>query len=324
MRAAVVTSTGGPGVIEVTETSRPSPGPDEALVEVAAAGVNFIDTYHRTGLYPIRTPFVLGLEGAGRVVEVGADVDPSLLGSRVAWSAVPGSYAEAVTAPADRLVPVPDGVPDQMAAAVMLQGLTAHYLVNDTFSLGAGHRCLIHAAAGGVGSLLVQMAKAKGAEVFATAGGRDKVAIAARLGADHVIDYLERPFKDAVEEIAGRKPLDVVYDGVGAATFDDGLDLLAPRGLMVAFGNASGPVPPLDILRLSRGGSLYVTRPTLGTHTATPGALGRRAAELFDAIRSGALEVLIGERFPLGEAAAAHAALEARGTVGKVLLLPTG
>lgn len=300
----------------------PSPAPGEAVVAVSAAGVNFIDTYHRTGLYPMEVPFVPGLEGSGRVVAVGDGTDTSLMGSRVAWASALGSYAELVAVPADRLVPVPDAVADAVAAAAMLQGLTAHYLVNDTFPLAEGHRCLIHAAAGGVGGLLVQLAKAKGAEVFATAGGPDKVALAREAGADHAIDYRDGSFREAVEAIAGPRPLDVVYDGVGAATFDDGLDLLAPRGLMVAFGNASGPVPPLDILRLSRGGSLYVTRPTLGTHTATPQALRARAAGLFAAITDGTLDIRIGERFPLDEARAAHEALEGRRTVGKVLITP--
>jgi len=322
VRAAVVTALGGPDVIEAADLPEPSPAAGEALVEVAAAGVNFIDTYHRTGLYPMEVPFVPGLEGSGRVVAVGDGVDASLVGSRVAWASALGSYAEMVTAPADRLVPVPDGVGDAAAAAVMLQGLTAHYLVNDTFPLAAGHRCLIHAAAGGVGGLLVQLAKAKGAEVFATAGGPGKVALAAEAGADHAIDYRAGSFRAAIEEIAGPRPLHVVYDGVGAATFDDGLDLLAPRGLMVAFGNASGPPAPLDILRLSRGGSLYVTRPTLGTYTATPEVLRARAADLFAAIAAGTLAVRIGERFPLDEASAAHEALEGRRTVGKVLIEP--
>ena len=322
MRAAVVTALGGPEVIEVGDRPDPTVAPGRAVVEVAAAGVNFIDTYHRSGLYPVDVPFVLGLEGSGRVVGVGGGVDDDLVGARVAWCSVPGSYAEAVAAPVDALVRVPDAVPDDVAAAVMLQGLTAHYLVSDTFPLAEGHRCLVHAAAGGVGSLLVQLAKAKGAEVFATAGGPDKVALAAGFGADHVIDYRARSFKEAIEEIGGPRPLDVVYDGVGAATFDDGLDLLAPRGLMVAFGNASGPVAPLDILRLSRGGSLYVTRPTLGTHTATPEALRARAADLFRSITAGSLRVTIGKQFPLERARDAHAALEGRQTVGKVLIAP--
>jgi NADPH2:quinone reductase len=219
-------------------------------------------------------------------------------------------------------VKVPDGVTTEVAAAVMLQGITAHYLAVDTFPLHEGDRCLIHAAAGGVGQLLVQVAKRKGAQVFATAGGAEKVEVARQAGADHVIDYRETDFKEAVEEIAGPHAVDVVYDGVGAATFDGGLELLRPRGMMVAFGNASGPPAPLDVLRLSRGGSLFLTRPTMGHYIASREELTGRTDDLFEWIAAGELDVRIGARFPLDQAADAHRALEGRQTTGKVLLIP--
>lgn len=320
MHAIVVTKTGGPEVLTWSEHPDPHAGPNEVLVRVEFAGVNFIDTYHRTGLYALNLPFVPGLEGAGTVVDVGTgNVDLSH-GDRVAWTGNLGSYAELLSAPADKFVPVPDGVPTDIAAAVMLQGLTAHYLVNDTYPVGRTDRVLIHAGAGGVGRLLIQMAKAKGAEVFATVGSAEKAEIAREAGADHVIEYRREQFKAVVERIAGPNNIDVVYDGVGAATFDDGLDLLRLRGTMVAFGNASGPVTPVDPLRLSQGGSLYLTRPTLGHHTADAATLRRRTGDLFDAIGDGSLDIMIGDRFPLADAAGAHRALEGRSTTGKVIL----
>lgn len=320
VRAIVVEHTGGPDVLGMQEVSTPEPGPGQAAVRVSYAGVNFVDTYHRTGLYPLDVPFTPGREGSGEVTAVGDGVAPDLLGSRVAWADAIGSYAEVVVAPVDRLVPLPDEVPHDIGAAVLLQGLTAHYLANDAHPLQQGERCLIHAGAGGVGRLLIQMAKAKGAEVLATVGGADKVAVASSAGADHVIDYGEVDFGQAVEAITGERSVDVVYDGVGASTFERGLDLLRPRGLMVAFGNASGPAPPLDVLRLARAGSLYVTRPILDHYIPDRAALLRRAAAVFDAIAAGDLGVLIGARLRWDAASTAHRLLEGRETTGKVLL----
>ncbi len=320
MHAIRVPETGTADILEHAELDAPEPGPGELLVEVSHAGVNFIDTYIRTGLYPVDLPVTLGQEGAGRVAAVGEDVDDFAPGTRVAWTDVLGSYAEMTVVPAGRAVPLPDDLSEELAAAVMLQGLTAHYLAHDTFPLAPGERCLVHAGAGGVGRLLIQMAKTIGAEVFATVGTTEKAAIARSAGADHVIVYTEESFREAVEKIAGPRPLQVVYDGVGRATFDDGLELLAPCGLMVAFGNASGAVAPVDPLRLSRGGSLYLTRPTLGTHVATTEALRGRSDAVFSAVSSGRLDVHIGARFPLVQAADAHRALEGRATTGKVLI----
>ncbi|MGH9117877.1 MAG: quinone oxidoreductase family protein [Acidimicrobiales bacterium] len=322
MQAVHVTRNGGPEVLELVEAPDPTPGPTDLLVRVAAAGLNYIDTYHRGGLYPIDTPFVPGMEGAGTVESVGAGVTRFRPGDRVAWADVLGSDAELAVVPERRAVAVPDDLGLDSAAAAILQGITAHYLAIDTYPLGAGDRCLIHAAAGGVGQLLVQMAKRQGAEVFATAGGPEKVELARRAGADHVIDYRAEDFKDAVERLAGPKPLVVVYDGVGAATFDRGLELLRPRGLMVAFGNASGPPPPLNILRLSQLGALYVTRPTMGFYIATTEELERRTGDLFAWMSAGVLTVNVGARYALADTADAHRALEGRRTTGKVLLIP--
>lgn len=323
MRAIQIEETGGPEVLRWVEVADPAPASGEVLVELAAAGLNFIDTYHRSGLYDVELPYVLGLEGAGTVVDVGDGVDDVAVGDRVAWATAPGSYAQRVVVPADQLLAVPDGVAWDVAAAVPLQGMTAHYLAVDTHPLGPGDRCLVHAAAGGVGGLLVQIAGLRGAEVFATAGGEQKVAEAARLGADHVIDYRAVDFADAVRDLTGeQRPLDVVYDGVGAATFADGLALLRPRGTMVTFGNASGPVEPLAPLVLSQHGSLFLTRPTLFDHVATREEVAARAGDLFGWIEDGELEVRIGRSLPLADAADAHRALEARDTTGKLVLLP--
>lgn len=320
MHAIVVEETGTPDVLKWSDVPEPVAGASELVVRVAYAGVNYIDTYQRTGLYPVEVPFTPGLEGCGEVVVVGEDVEDLSPGQRVAWTDVSGSYAELATVPAGRAIAVPDELASDVATAAMLQGLTAHYLVNDTYPLISGDRCLIHAGAGGVGRLLIQMAKTIGAEVFATVGSEEKARVAQATGADHVINYEEDDFREAIEAIAGPRPLDVVYDGVGATTFDRGLDLLRPTGLMVTFGNASGPVPPFDLLKLSGGGSLYVTRPTLRTHIADTDALKRRSGLVFSAISSGDLDVSIGTLFPLSEAADAHRALEGRTTTAKVLL----
>ena len=321
MKTINIRRTGGSEVLEVRDAPLAHPGSSDVVVDVAAAGVNFIDTYHRSGLYPVELPFVLGQEGAGTVSIAGED-SGFAVGDRVAWCGVGGSYAEQIVIAGDRLVQVPDDVSLETAAAAMLQGLTAYYLVNDTFPLASGDLCLIHAGAGGVGRLLTQLAKAKGATVFATVGSDEKAEIARASGADHVINYSTDDFGTAVAEIAGPHAISVVYDGVGAATFDKGLDLLRPRGMMVTFGNASGPPDPVDPLRLSRGGSLFLTRPSLFHYIATRDEFEQKSAALFGLISDGTLDVLIGERFALEDAKDAHDALEGRGTVGKVILVP--
>ncbi len=321
MRAIVVNQTGGPEVLEWTEVADPTPSPGQVVVELAAAGLNYIDTYHRTGLYPLSLPFTPGLEGAGTVTAVGDDVALAV-GDRVAWTGQLGSYAEQVVLDADRAVPVPEGVDSDVAAAVMLQGLTAHYLAFSTYALQPGDRCLIHAGAGGVGLLLIQIAKKAGAQVFTTVSTDEKAALAAGAGADHVINYRDTSFKDEVERIAGPESLAVVYDGVGATTFDDGLALLRPRGLMALFGQSSGKVPPFDLTRLGAPRSLYVTRPSLFSYVATREELLSRSADVLGWVAEGSLDVRIGQRVPLGQAAEAHRALEARATTGKTLLIP--
>ena len=322
MRAVQVTQTGGPEVLDAVELPDPTPGPGELLVSVSAAGVNFLDVYRRSGLYPVPLPSIPGSEIAGTVRAVGSGVVDFSVGDRVACSDADGGYAELLAVRSERAVPVPDGVTDEQAAAVLLQGLTAHYLVNDTYRLSAGKKCLLHAAAGGVGLLLVQLAKRTGAEVFATVGSAEKAPLPAAAGADHVIVTADRDFVQAVEEIAGPHPLDVVYDGVGRATFTGGLDLLRRRGTMVSFGNASGPVEPLSPLVLSAKGSLYLTRPTLADYTADAAELRARAADVFELVATGALQVRIGARVPLAEAADAHRLLESRRTTGKLILVP--
>lgn len=322
MKAIQMTTTGGPEVLEWTEVPDPSPGPTQVVVDVEAAGLNFIDTYHRTGLYPMDFPLVPGLEGAGTISSMGSDVDHLAVGDRVAWSSGIGSYAERVAVPAAQVVPVPDDVSSDVAAATMLQGLTAHYLAIDTYPLERGSKCLVHAGAGGVGQLLIQIAKMRGAEVFTTVGSPEKAELARGAGADHVILYRDVDFGDAVEEVAGPNGLDVVYDGVGQTVFDRSLELLRPRGMLVQFGNASGAVEPIAPLRLARGGSLFLTRPTLSHYVSTRPELLARAADLFAWIGSGVLHVRIGAEFPMSDAAEAHRALEARKTTGKVLLTP--
>jgi NADPH2:quinone reductase len=322
VRAISVPRTGGPEVLTVVDQPAPEPGPDDLLVRVAAAGVNFTDVYHRTGLYPTPLPFVPGVEGAGTVVRLGADVADFAVGDVVAWCDVAESYAELVRVPSARAVPVPDGVDAEVAAAAVLQGLTAHFLTHDTHPLHAGDRCLIHAAAGGVGRLAVQLAKERGGEVFATVGSTEKAELVRAAGADHVIDYRAEDFGDAVEAIAGPRALDVVYDGVGRATFARGLDLLRSRGTMVTFGNASGPVEPIAPLTLMQKGSLFLTRPKLHDYITRTQELLARAADLFALIAAGRLDVRIGARLPLGEAAEVHRLLESRTTTGKLLLIP--
>lgn len=313
---------GGPDVLEWRELPEPTAGPGHVVVDVAAAGLNYIDTYQRSGLYQVALPYVLGLEGAGTVSEVGEGVD-LVVGDRVAWATCPGSYAERVAVPAAQLMRVPDGTEWAVAATIPLQGMTAHFLATDTFALGPGHRCLIHAGAGGVGLLLVQIAKRLGAEVFTTVGSPDKAELATAAGADHTILYREVDFVEAVRDIAGEeRPLDVVYDGVGQTTFRASLSLIRMRGTMVTFGNASGPVEPISPLELSANGSLFLTRPTLFHHIATPQEIQRRADDLYGWLAEGALQVRVGARVALRDAAEAHRALEGRATTGKVILEP--
>ncbi len=321
MRAIVISETGGPDVMTWTEVSEPAPGPGQVVVAVAAAGLNYIDTYHRTGLYPLPLPFTPGLEGAGKVTAVGDGVEVSV-GDHVAWSNGLGTYAEQVLLDASQVVPVPEGIEMEIAAAVMLQGLTAHYLAHSTYPLQPGDQCLIHAGAGGVGLLLIQMAKKAGAEVFTTVSTDEKAELAAAAGADHVINYREQDFKKEVERIAGPQALAVVYDGVGATTFDDGLELLRTRGTMALFGQSSGVVPPFNLARLGGARSLYVTRPSLFAYVATRDELLSRSHDVLGWVSDGSLDVRIGQRFALADASAAHAAIEGRSTTGKTLLLP--
>jgi NADPH2:quinone reductase len=321
-RAVVVTKPGDGSVLAVQDFDVAPPGPDEVQVQLAAAGVNFIDVYKRQGVYPVSTPFVLGEEGAGTVVALGDGVAGLAVGDRVAWAQAANSMATAVNRVAGGLVSVPDGVDLETAAAAMLQGLTAHYLVNSTYEAKVGDIALVHAAAGGVGQLLVQLLTAKGVTVVATAGTEEKLEIARRLGAAHTINYAKvDDLAAAVRDAAGRG-VDVVYDGVGKATFDASLAAMRPRGMLVLFGGASGQVPPFDLQRLNSGGSLFVTRPTLGHYVATREELEWRAREILGAIADGSLEVEIGGRYPFDEAAAAYDALEGRRTTGKLILVP--
>lgn len=322
MRAIVIARAGGPEVLTMQEVAPPVAGSGEVVVDVAAAGLNFIDTYQRGGLYPMEFPFTPGLEGAGTISSVGDGAGAWSVGDRVAWTSAIGSYAQQVAVPVDRLVAVPNDVDLELAAAVMLQGATAHYLAFDTFPLVTGSTCLVHAGAGGVGLLLTQIAKRIGATVYTTVGTSEKAELSRAAGADHVIDYAAEDFAAAAVRIGGERPFEVIYDGVGRSTFAKGLGLLKRRGLLVAFGNASGPPEPLDVLDLMRNGSVYVTRPTLFDYVATPAELRARAADLFTWIGSGDLDVHIGARFPLAEAADAHRALEGRATTGKVLIMP--
>ncbi|UOZ02582.1 quinone oxidoreductase [Amycolatopsis sp. WQ 127309] len=320
--AVQVTKTGGPEVLEPAEVDVAAPGAGELLVDVAAAGVNYIDTYQRQGIYPMELPFVPGLEGAGTVAEVGPDVDGFAVGDRVAWQGSLGSYAARKLLPAPVAVKVPEGVSLETAAATMLQGVTAHYLVASTFEVKAGHDVLVHAAAGGVGLLLVQLAKARGARVFGTVSTEEKAKLAREAGADEVIRYDRDDFAKAVRDLTGGEGVDVVYDGVGKDTFDASLASLKVRGLLALFGAASGPVPEFDPQRLNSGGSLYLTRPTSVHYVRTREELDWRAKELFDAVLAGDLTVRIGGTYPLADAQRAHEDLQGRRTTGKVLLIP--
>ncbi|HYN65973.1 MAG TPA: quinone oxidoreductase [Ornithinibacter sp.] len=321
--ALVVTRHGGIDVLVVEDRPAPTPGAGEVLVEVAAAGVNFIDVYQREGVYPTPTPFVGGNEGAGTVVATGEGVDGVRPGDRVAWPQSLGSAARYAALPASVLVSVPEGVDLETAAAVMLQGLTAHYLTTSTYAVRRGDVALVHAAAGGVGQLLVQMVRARGGSVVATAGGPVKCETARALGAEHAIDYgAVDDLAGEVRRLTGGRGVDVAYDGVGKDTFDASLASLRPRGMLVLFGAASGQVPPFDIQRLNAAGSLFLTRPSLGHHLATREELRWRAGEVLGAVADGSLHVAVGGRYPLADAASAFADLEGRRTQGKLLLIP--
>jgi len=317
-----VRATGGPEVLSLESAEPADPGPGAVRVRTAAAGVNFVDVYFRMGLYPRPLPFVLGLEGAGTIEAVGEGVAGFAPGDRVAWASAPGSYAEHVIAPARMIIPVPDDIPDEVAAAAMLQGMTAHYLTHGVRETRPGDVALVHAAAGGVGLLLVQMLKAAGATVVGTCSTAEKGALARGAGADHVVRYDEDDFVARTREITDGRGVDVAFDSVGKATFQGSLGSLRPRGLLCLYGQSSGKVEPFDLQRLNDGGSLFVTRPSLLHYTATREELERRAGEVLDAIAEGALDVRIGARFPLADAAEAHRALEGRATTGKVLLVP--
>lgn len=320
MRAIVVRETGGPEVLTLTELDRPAPGRGEARVRVEFAGVNFIDTYHRTGLYEKERPFTPGVEGAGVVEAVGSGVEQVAVGDRVAWVLHPGSYAEAAVVPAWRLVRIPDGVSTETAAALVLQGMTAHYLVNSTYRLGPEDVALVHAAAGGVGLLLVQLAKAAGGTVIGTCSTEEKAERVRNAGADHVIRYTETEFRPEVLRLTGGRGATVVYDGVGRTTFRDSLGSLGPRGMLVLYGQASGPVEPVDPGELARGGSLFLTRPSLAHYALDSAELEWRASDLFTAVAAGELDVRVHEVLPLREASRAHRLLEGRKTSGKLLL----
>lgn len=322
MKAIQIQDFGGPEVLAVRDLPRPAVEAGHVVVKTEAAGVNFIDVYQRTGLYKNPLPFVPGMEGAGVVEAVGEGVEGFAPGDRVAWCMTAGAYAEFTKVPARLLVKVPDAMSLEQAAAALLQGLTSHYLVRSTFPLAAGHTALIHAAAGGVGLLLVQMAKALGAVVIATTSTEEKAALAREAGADHVVLYNTTDFLEAVKEITGGAGVDVVYDSVGVTTFARGLKCLKPRGMMVSFGQSSGPVEPLSPLELAANGSLFLTRPNLAHYMRDRAETEWRARELFASIAEGKLHVRVDSTYSLADAAQAHRALESRATAGKLLIVP--
>jgi NADPH2:quinone reductase len=317
MQAIRIHAPGGPEAMELEEIDVPRPVAGEVLVHVEAAGVNYIDIYDRTGVYAQALPATIGREGGGTVTEVGEGVSEFKSGDRVAWAMVPGSYAEYCVLPAHRLVPVPDGVSSTLAAAVMLQGMTAHYLTRTTYPLKQGDTCLVHAAAGGVGLLLCQMAKARGARVIGTVSTDEKAALARDAGADEIIFYTRQDFAAEVKRLGGTN---VIYDGVGKATFEAGFDCLRPRGMMVVFGQSSGKPPPVDPQTLNSKGSLFVTRPTIANYISDRAELLERAADVLGAVRDGSLKVRLHQTFPLAQAGDAHTALEGRQSAGKLVL----
>ena len=315
---------GGPEVMRFEEVDPGRPGPGQVLLRHTAIGVNFLDTYFRTGLYPAPAglPMALGSEAAGAVVELGEGVSGLSVGDRVAYADAPGSYAEQRVMPAEKLVKIPDGVSDEEAAAMMLKGMTAEYLLRRTFAVKAGQKVLFHAAAGGVGLIFGQWARHLGAEVIGTVGSAEKAELAKAHGYAHVVNYRETDFVKAVADITGGQKCDVVYDSVGKDTFDGSIDCLRPRGMLVLFGQSSGAVAPLNVGILSQKGSLYLTRPTLFSYIATRPDLEQSTAALFEVVRSGAVKIRINQRYPLSEAAQAHADLEGRRTTGTTILIP--
>ena len=320
MRAVVADPLGGPENLKLVDLPNPEPGPGQVLVQVEYSGVNFIDVYFRMGLYKApETPVRLGSEAAGTIVAVGQDVSFSA-GQRVAYAMARGSYAEYAVAPQQMVVPLPDGIGFEEGAAVMLQGMTAHYLTHSTFPLKPGHTCLVHAAAGGTGLLLVQMAKIAGAVVIGTCSTPEKAKLVMEHGADHVIRYTEQDFVKEVKQITSQQGVDVVYDSVGKSTFAKSLDCLKTRGMMVTFGQSSGPVGEIDPLLLAQKGSLFLTRPSLANYISNPVELQKRSSDIFSWMAAGRLKVLIHRQYPLNEAAAAHRELESRGSTGKLLL----
>jgi NADPH:quinone reductase len=322
MKAIVIQQHGGPEQLQLAEADRPSAGAGEVLIRIEAAGVNYIDTYHRTGLYPADPPFTPGMEGAGVVEAVGADVEGFAPGDRVAYGMSRGSYAEYAAVPAWQVVAIPDSVDYPTAAAAMLQGMTAHYLTHSTYALKQGDTALVHAAAGGAGLLIVQMAKLRGARVIGTTSTEAKAANARRAGTDEIILYTEQDFLEETKHLTDGKGVDVVYDSVGAATWEKSLDSLKPRGMMVTFGNASGPVPDMKPLILSQKGSIFLTRPTLFHYCSNREEVLSRATDILGWIASGKLSIAVHNTYPLADAEQAHRDLEARKTSGKLLLKP--
>jgi NADPH:quinone reductase len=321
-QAIRIHQTGGPEVLRLEDVTLAAPGPGEARVRQSAVGVNYVDVYHRSGLYPLPLPTGVGVEAAGVVEAAGAGVTHVRPGDRVAYVSSPGSYADARVLPADRLVVLPTDLPDQVAAGAMLKGLTVHALVRRTYAVKPGDTVLVHAAAGGVGTIMVQWLKFLGATVIATVGTEEKAAIARRNGADHVVVYTKEKFPERVRELTRGAGVAVVYDSVGKATFEGSLDCLRPMGLMVSFGNASGSVPPFDLGVLGKKGSLFLTRPTVFNYVAKREDLERGAAELFGVVRSGKVKIEVTRTWPLAQAAEAHRALESRETHGSLVLLP--
>jgi len=324
VKAIRIDRQGGPDVLKLADVDRPVPQTGEVLIRQGAIGINYIDVYIRTGAYPRETPFILGMEGAGTVEAVGPGVTDIRAGDRVGYCGSPklGAYAEYNAIPAGEAVPIPDGIDDQTGCALMLQGITAHYLTHSTYPIASGDTVLIHAAAGGVGLLLVQLAKLRGATVIATAGGPEKIALAKGAGADHVIDYKTTDFAPEVKRITNNTGVAAVYDAVGADTFDRSMSILRKRGYLVLYGASSGPVPAVDPQRLAGAGSIFLTRPTLGDYKLTRDELLGRARDLFALVQAKKLNVRIGATYPLGNAAQAHRDLEARNTTGKIVLLP--
>lgn len=322
MKAVRVHAPGGPEALKLEEMPEPAPKPGEAVVKLEAAGLNYIDVYQRSGLYKLDMPLTLGLEGGGTVTAVGQGVTEVKVGDKVAYTGVPGAYAQLAAVPAAKLIVLPQGVSARQGAAAMLQGMTAHYLACTTYPLKRGDTCLVHAAAGGVGLLLCQMAKMRGARVIGTVSTEAKAKLARDAGADEVILYTSQDFEAEVKRITGGKGLQVVYDSVGKTTFEKGFNVLAPRGMMVLYGQSSGPVPPFDAGILGAKGSLFLTRPSLFAYTATREELVQRAGDVLGWIRDGKLKLRMEFEFPLKDVAEAHRALESRKTTGKVLLIP--